>query len=107
MARIQNVEYLYGWYTKDGHLKNNEGRIVIYDGAIMIAYSPSMDHNYLLRAMASRYKINKDKVINKAIRLYYAHEGNRIVISPVRKIDDDMMNENLKYYAQFIKENLK
>lgn len=101
------MEYLYGWYTSDGHLKQNEGRIVIYGEAIMVAYSPSMDHNYLLRAMASRYRLNKDEVINKAIRLYYAHEGDRIVISPVRQIDDDMMEADLKFNAKLIKKNLK
>ena len=52
--------YKYGWYTQDGHLQPNEGRIVIYKEAIMVAYSPTMDHNYLLRGMASRYRLNKD-----------------------------------------------
>lgn len=101
------MNYLYGLYTTDGHLESNEGRIVIYGDAIMVAYSPSMDHNYLLRAMASRYRINKDEVINKAIRLYYAHEGDRIVISPVRKVDDDMMKADIKHYAKLIKRELK
>ncbi|MFW6226005.1 MAG: hypothetical protein ACOC3V_03525, partial [bacterium] len=65
------MEYLYGFYTQDGHLKSNEGRIVIYDDVIMVAYSQAMDHNYLLRALASRYRIKKDQVISNAIRLYF------------------------------------
>lgn len=101
------MKYLYGLYTKDGTLKSNEGRIVIYDGQIMIAYSTTMDHNYLLRAMASRYRMNKDEVISKAIRLYYAHEGDTIIISPVRQIDDDLLNKHREYYAKLIKQELK
>jgi len=100
------MKYYYGWYTKED-LKPNEGRIVMYGDAIMVAYTPSMDHNYLLRAMASRHKLDKDEVINKAIRLYYAHEGERIVISPVRQIDEDEMEKNWSHYRKLIKSNLK
>ena len=53
------MKYLYGWYTKDGHLNQNEGRIVIFKNQSMASTSPSMDHNYLLRAMASRYNLRE------------------------------------------------
>jgi hypothetical protein len=101
------MKYFYGKYVQDGHLKENEGRIVIFEDAIMVAYSPSMDHNYLLRAMASRYRLDKELVIAKAIRLYYAHEGDRIVVSPVRKVDDELIQENWDYNRKLIKRNFR
>lgn len=102
------MEYLYGsTYIKDGQLDASCGRIVIYDGHIEVANGPAADHNYLLRSLAARLVAKKDDVISRATRLYFKREGNRIVISSVRKIDDEDFERNWVFYAKLIKQNLK
>ena len=76
---------------QDGKLTPTSGRIVIYKSFIDISRGPSRDHNDLLRSLASKYKLNKDDVISGAIRLYWDHKDkNSIIVSPVRKLDEDM-----------------
>ena len=102
------MDYFYGsTYIKDGTLDANCGRIVIYKDQMIYANNRSADHNYLLRALASRMLEDKNKVINNAIRLYFKREPGRIIISSVRKIDDEAFEANIDYYAKMIKANLK
>ena len=80
---------------QDGKLTPTTGRIVIYKNFIDISRGPSRDHNDLLRSLASRFKLYKDDVISNAIRLYWDHKSkDSILVSPVRKLDEDM------YYAK-------
>jgi hypothetical protein len=103
------MKYFYGKYINDGQLDSNCGRIVIYEDELMVGYNQSMDHNYLLRAFAAKYRFNKDDVINNAIRLYFVAEpeNDRYVISPVRKIDDDMFERHMLKYGQLIRKKLR
>jgi hypothetical protein len=98
------VNYFYGPYVNDGN-KNfgyNTGRIVIYKDRILHAEGPSADHNYLLRSLAARYRINRDEVISGAARFYVTRESGRIIVSPVRKIDDDLFVQNRDAYTRLI-----
>lgn len=100
-------QYYYGRYIQDGLLDAACGRIVIYNNHILHANGPSADHNYLLRSLAARDRINKDEVISNAIRLYFRREPDRIVISPVRKIDDEDFERHTREYTILIKQTVK
>lgn len=101
------MKYFYGKYIQDGKLDSSCGRIVIYNGFVKIDRTQSADHNYLLRSLAANIMEDKNKVIADAIRLYFKREAERIIISPVRKIDDDEIRRHYSYYADLIKRNLK
>jgi len=101
------MDYYYGKYIQDGKLDSSCGRIVIYNDQILHANGPAADHNYLLRSLAARIRANKDDVISKAIRLYFKRESNRIIISPVRKIDDEDFEHNKNFYYILIKKVIK
>lgn len=97
------METLYqSGYTKDGYLGNNSGRIIIYEDYVLISNGPSMDHNGLLRAFASRYRFPKDEVISNAIRLYYTITNGKMIVSECRKIDSDMFESQEKHYTELI-----
>lgn len=101
------MKYYYGKYIQDGKLDSNCGRIVIYDGQLEFSIGPSRDHNDLLRALAAKMVARKDDVISGAIRLYYKREPGRIVVSPVRKLDDDMFQNNWDLYRAMIKKAIR
>ena len=86
----------------DRYLQPNEGRLVIYDGVGLASRGNSMDHNDLLRALARQYQFNVQDVISNAIRLYYTRYKGHIIVSERRKIDYDVMEHNLPYYASII-----
>ena len=65
------------------------------------------DHNYLLRGLAARYQLDKNAVISNAIRLYFRQEDNRVIVSQVRKLDEDMLFANKDFNADLIKSALK
>ena len=80
---------------QDGKLTQTCGRIVIFKKYIDISRGSSRDHNDLLRSLASKYKLPKDEVISKAIRLYWDYKDEKtIIVSPVRKLDEDMFYAN-------------
>jgi hypothetical protein len=101
------MKYYYGKYIQDGKLDSDCGRIVIYDGQLEVGIGPGRDHNDLLRALAAKMVAHKDDVICKGVRLYYKREPGRIIVSPVRKIDDDMFQENWDWYRAMIKKAIK
>lgn len=92
---------------QDNYLTPNHGRIVIYGDKMLFSRGPSQDHNDLLRALASRYNLDRDEVIAKAIRLYYLRKDNSFIISERRKLDYEMLMSNLEFYSKIIKSNLK
>lgn len=104
--RIKNLEYKLG-YTGDGYLKHNQGRIVIYNKKILISRGNGTDHMSLLGGLARKYNIDKDKVISNAIRLYYTIEDGTMIISPNRKLDDNLFyidyDGNMKLIANEVK----
>ncbi len=93
-------------YIKDGKLDNQCGRIIIYGGQIFASTGKSADHNYLLRAHASRFRFTKDEVIGGATRLYYRREDQRLAVSGVRKIDDDDYEMHSNQYRILIGQEL-
>lgn len=102
------MDYFYGRkYIQDGKLDSSCGRIVIYRGQALHANGPAADHNYLLRSLAARIKANKDDVISNATRLYFKRERGRIIISPVRKIDDEDFERHQNEYTLIIKKIIK
>ena len=89
------MNILFCKQLQDGKLTSSTGRIVIYKNFIDISRGPSRDHNDLLRSLASKFRLHKDDVISNAIRLYWDRKDKDIIIvSPVRKLDEDM------YYAK-------
>lgn len=105
----RDINYYWGpGRIQDGKLDNTCGRVVIYEDKIMIGRMQTIDHNYLLRSLAASYKIDKDAVISNAIRLYYKFDPkeNGYIFSPVRKIDQDMFENKMKFYAALLKKNI-
>lgn len=102
------MKYYFGrGRIRDGKLDENCGRIVIYDDKILVSHIRSADHNYLLRGLASRYRLKKDDVISNAIRLYFRHEGHRVIITDVRKIDEEKFFAKKDFYSKLIKKEIK
>ena len=89
---------------QDGKLSSTTGRIVIYKNFIDISRGPSRDHNDLLRSLASKYKLPKDHVISNSIRLYWDYrDKENIIVSPVRKLDEDMFYANENFNSELIR----
>ncbi len=94
-------------YTQDGYLSSDQGRIVIYNDKIQISHGNHPDHITLLQSLASKYRLDKDDVISSAIRLYYKREDNAIIVSQNRRIDENMLFENLRQYALLIQDQFR
>lgn len=92
---------------QDGMLDDSCGRIVLYDGGIVIGYSRGADHNYLLRSLASRYQFPVNDVIHSAVRLYFKYEPEGILLSGVRGVDNEAFESQKRYYANLIKRNFR
>ena len=102
------MKYFWGpGRIQDGSLDSNCGRIVIYEDKAVVGFNPVMDHLYLLGGLASKYRFKKADVISNAIRLYFRHEGDRIIVCGRRKIDDDMIERNFSFYRSIIRDALK
>ncbi len=99
--KLANIVYKNG-YTKDGTLKSNQGRIVIYQDRVLISRGNSPDHMALLYGLASKNHFNRDEVVSNAIRLYYAIENGVMIVSQNRRIDEDALLKNLTYYGRLI-----
>ena len=93
-------------HIQDGKLDQRCGRIVEYDGCMVVSHSVANDHNYLLRALASRYKINRDEVISNACRLYWRIEDYGLSICGVRKIDDEYYERHSAEIEALVRHNL-
>jgi hypothetical protein len=94
-------KYIIDWSLKDGNLNQNTGRLVVYKQYSMISKGPSMDHNDLLRALASSINIKlKDDIISNAYRFYYEKMSYKkeIIISPVRRIDLEFIEKDKKSF---------
>jgi hypothetical protein len=94
-------------YTKDGYLSNQSGRIILYEDYALVSNGPSMDHNNLLRAFASRFRFPKDEIISNAVRLYYTKVNGTMVVSECRQIDYDMFQARFKANLDLIRRQLK
>ena len=88
---------------QDGKLTPTAGRFVIYGNYIEISRGPSRDHNDLLRSLASKYRLPKDDVISKAIRMYWDYKDKlNVIVSPVRKLDEDMFYAREEFHTALI-----
>lgn len=94
-------------HIQDGKLNWGDGRIVIYEDNIKASKNKADDHNYLLRALSSSNKLNKDKVIANAIRMYFREYKDGYVFNGVRKIDNEMFLNKKNFYINLIKGVLK
>jgi hypothetical protein len=105
----KDLNYYWGpGVIQDGKLDDTCGRIVIYEDKVMVGRMRTMDHNYLLRSLAAAFRVDKDAVISKAIRLYYKFDPNEngYIFSHVRKIDRNMFENNMEFYAELLKKNI-
>ena len=102
------MKYYFGQgKVQDGKLDSDCGRIVIYQDKIIVSHMKTADHNYLLRGLASRYGLKKDDVISNAIRLYFRNEGDKFIISEVRKLDYELFFRDKEFNSKLVKTNLK
>lgn len=106
------MQYLYGKELQDGdpRLKqSNVGRITIYKNCISFTKGPSSDHNDLLRSMIAEWGLQKerDAVISNASRYYYIREKDKLIVSPVRKTDDNDFSDYQAHYIKLITSAIK
>jgi len=96
-------------YIQDGKLDQSCGRIILYQGTILVSRNVANDHNDLLRAFASRFEFKPQDVISSAIRMYYIYlpEEKAYIICGVRSLDDQMFIQNADEYSTLIKRELK
>ena len=99
----EKMNIIFGKQLQDGKLTSTAGRIVIYKNFIDVSRGPARDHNDLLRSLASKFKLNKDDVISNAIRLYWDFKNkDSIIVSPVRKLDEDMYYAKQEFHDKLI-----
>jgi hypothetical protein len=99
------MNYLFGWAIKDGTLGPDVGRLIVYKKHGLKSNGPSRDHNDLLRAFAAAYQMNKDDVISNASRFYWKYQNKEnIIISPVRKIDEDWAYSHKQEFVNILNE---
>jgi len=102
------MKYYFGrGKIQDGRLEESDGRIVIYEDKILVSHMRTADHNYLLRGLASRHGIKRDEVIANAIRLYFRHNGDHVIITETRRIDEEKFFANKDFYSSLIKKEIK
>jgi hypothetical protein len=95
--------YVFNWDIQDSKLEQNVGRLVVYKGLAEKSIGPSRDHNDLLRALAARQRLPKDDVISNAQRFYWKNlNRNLILISPVRKLDEDWVNTHKNLFVNIL-----
>ena len=64
------------------------------------------DHNYLLHDLASQNKLKNSEVIGNALRLYFKYEEDTIILSGVRKLDDEILERDFDIYLRLIKKKI-
>lgn len=93
---------------QDGKLDRTCGRIIIYGHDMVFSKDYMTDHNYLLRAFAARWQVNKDQVISNAIRLYFSIvDPDNMIVTGVRKIDDNDFEASIDTYINMINHDFK
>ena len=99
------------WFAR-GKLNENStrgdagGYLVIYEDTAKYSLFDSIGHDDLLEEIASRFHLEKSKVISGGIRLFFVYSGDGIVISGVREIDNDKIAEDPAGYAKIIRKIL-
>jgi len=92
---------------QDGKLTSDSGRIVIYRDCIDYSIGQSRDHNDILRALSTRYRLPREELMSNAIRLYYKYFRRDIIVCPVRKIDKVEFERHQQYYERLILKKLR
>jgi hypothetical protein len=106
------LKFFYSNEIQDGDprlMGNNVGRITIYEECISYTNGPSRDHNDLLLSMIAEWGLQKerDAVISGASRYYYIRKNDKVIVSPVRRIDDDDFHDNQEQYTKLILSTIK
>ena len=98
------MDYRINWSILDGKLDYDCGRIVIYKTVGVKSNGPSRDHNDLITALAAKYRISRSEVASNASRYYWRPTQNRniIIISPVRKIDENWCYDKNELFNKVI-----
>ena len=93
------------WSIQDGKLDQSTGRIIIYDDQGIKSNGPSLDHNDLIAAFSRRNGIDRSTVMSKAYRFYWKPiNKNTITISPVRKLDEEWVLNNIEKINNIVDE---
>ena len=97
------MDYILNWSIKDGKLDYYTGRIIIYENKGIISNGPSLDHNDLIAAFSRRNKIDSSSVMSKAYRFYWKPVSKAVItISPVRRLDEDWVLNNVEKFDKII-----
>jgi hypothetical protein len=97
------MDYRLNWSLQDGKLDYYTGRIVVYEGQGIKSNGPSLDHVDLIAAFSRRNGIDKSSVMSRAYRFYWKPETiDVIVISPVRKLDEEWVLRNIETFDKVI-----
>jgi hypothetical protein len=96
------MKFQFDWSLKDGALDYDTGRIVVFDDYAIHSTGKARDHNDLIKALAAKYRLKQEDVYANAARFYWQPARNGIIISPVRKIDEDWVYNNIPKFKAII-----
>ena len=82
------------------------GFLVIYEDTAKYSIYDSVSHDDLLNEIASRYHLDKTRVLNNGIRLFFTYSGDGIIISGVREGDNEKIAEDPAGYAKIIRKEI-
>lgn len=85
---------------------NAGGFLVIYGDEALYSIYDSVGHDDLLRDLAARRRLDKTKVLEDGIRLFFKFAHGGVVISGVREIDNAAVEAKLNYYGRIIRRAL-
>ena len=83
------------------------GFLVIYGDQANYSIYDSVGHDELLEELASRGRLDKQDALNDGIRLFFAYVKDGVVISGVRRIDNERIESDPAGYARIIRKVLK
>ena len=83
------------------------GFLVIYGDTAKYSTYDSVGHDDLLKVIASAKRLDPAVVLGHGIRLFFAYVKDGVVISGVRRIDNEKISKNPAAYAKIIRKVLK
>ena len=100
------------WFA-DGKLNESTTRgsaggfLVVYGDAAAFSIYDSVGHDDLLEELAARNHLDKAEVLDGGIRLFFVYTADGVVISGVRRIDNERIAADPAGYAGIIRKVLK
>ena len=100
------------WFA-DGKLNVSDTRgssggfLVIYGEDAAFSIYDSVGHDDLLEELAARTRLEKERVLGDGLRLFFVYVKDGVVLSGVRRIDNERIASDPAGYAKIIRKVLR